>query len=712
MATFEEWLEQNYPDEKTVAKEKLLSTIDVNPQAAASSIRMAREEGVPIEFAPSEPDQNQQMQLNLRKNAQAVDSNPEFAKWLARQAPVVAGAVSDDIPNLSGLSLAAQEFNNILNAVSSSVPAFKSGAWGIVRAYGDLNTLPGDLGPSISGLADFYAKQQKRYAEDLLPQGDGLMPDAVYSGLQSAGLSLMSLPLAAISPAAMMAPGIAQVFGDSYSQARDTGLSAPAAMSHAIEMASFEGIFERMPAIKLVEDVFQGSGIFQTWMRQLASDVPGEIATAFTQNLTEWANLNPEKSVNDFLTEQPQAIKDTILATFTGATTTVLTVKGVEKIASKILRDDSAQREAAETGKALQKMAALAEASQVAKRDVETFEGFLQTALGNTPAENVYIDANALMQSGLAQALADKSPTVAAQLPQAMAGTMVKIPVAEVLGRFNQELKPLLAEMRTSPEGPSQREGEAFMAEKGPELEAEIERILTAEAKDSVIEQARNEIADEVAKAVIDTGRARPEVAQQYGRLVASFYTTMAERAGMNPKDLWEQRKVTVKAGEGAQGPLVQPGDGKIIRGSFDPSQLVIRLNKASDLSTFLHESGHLFFHLMTELASQPVVPESLVKDSDNLLAWLGVEPTPERSRRDVWLSMSLEEQTQYHETMARGFEKYLSEGKAPSVALESAFAKFRAWLLNVYKEALKLAQGRMGRVLDVNLNPEVRSHS
>lgn len=38
------------------------------------------------------------------------------------------------------------------------------------------------------------------------------------------------------------------------------------------------------------------------------------------------------------------------------------------------------------------------------------------------------------------------------------------------------------------------------------------------------------------------------------------------------------------------------------------------------------------------------------------------------------------------HEQWARGFEQYLMEGKAPSVELRSAFERFRAWLVSVYK--------------------------
>lgn len=46
------------------------------------------------------------------------------------------------------------------------------------------------------------------------------------------------------------------------------------------------------------------------------------------------------------------------------------------------------------------------------------------------------------------------------------------------------------------------------------------------------------------------------------------------------------------------------------------------------------------------------------------------------------------EEWKKFHETVARGFEQYLREGRAPSRKLEAAFARLRSWLLKVYEQA------------------------
>lgn len=120
----------------------------------------------------------------------------------------------------------------------------------------------------------------------------------------------------------------------------------------------------------------------------------------------------------------------------------------------------------------------------------------------------------------------------------------------------------------------------------------------------------------------------------------------------------------------------------------------VISLLKNADLSTFLHESGHFFLEVHSDIASRADAPDSIKADSDTLLKWFGVKDM------DAWRGMSLEEQRPFHEQFARGFEAYLFDGKAPNAEMQGVFSKFRSWLLNVYKSLSNL---------HVDLTPEVR---
>lgn len=111
-----------------------------------------------------------------------------------------------------------------------------------------------------------------------------------------------------------------------------------------------------------------------------------------------------------------------------------------------------------------------------------------------------------------------------------------------------------------------------------------------------------------------------------------------------------------------------------------------VALNKNADLSTFLHESGHVFLELFADLAAREDAPERVREDWSTALKWMGVGDRSEIKR-------------EHHEKWARTFEAYLMTGKAPSAALVGAFERFRLWLKNVY---------RMITSLNAQLSPEI----
>ena len=120
--------------------------------------------------------------------------------------------------------------------------------------------------------------------------------------------------------------------------------------------------------------------------------------------------------------------------------------------------------------------------------------------------------------------------------------------------------------------------------------------------------------------------------------------------------------------------------------------EISIRLLERADLSTFLHETGHFYLEVLGDLATGELAtgkpaPADLVRDYQAILDWLGV-----KSRDEI--------KVEHHEQFARGFEAYLREGKAPSAGLRAAFAKFRAWLVAIYRSIARL---------DVKLTDEVR---
>ncbi len=132
-------------------------------------------------------------------------------------------------------------------------------------------------------------------------------------------------------------------------------------------------------------------------------------------------------------------------------------------------------------------------------------------------------------------------------------------------------------------------------------------------------------------------------------------------------------------------------------RGFYSPSEVLIRLNETSDLSTFLHEFAH-FAYDMEIRANGTLMPsingwfkrnsEEVVKEAqqtnqsvteEDLNLYLDEGTTGDTAKDSAFMVAT-------HEQFARGFETYLMEGKAPSIELRNAFRTFARWLTQVYK--------------------------
>lgn len=122
---------------------------------------------------------------------------------------------------------------------------------------------------------------------------------------------------------------------------------------------------------------------------------------------------------------------------------------------------------------------------------------------------------------------------------------------------------------------------------------------------------------------------------------------------------------------------LYQKARGKI-RLATEDAKAAITLFKSADASTFIHETGHHWLDEMMRYAKEDDAPASLLKDRDTVNQWLGVKDGEEIARAQ-------------HEKFARGFERYLMEGTAPSKELAGVFAKFKKWLTDIYQTVLKL---------------------
>lgn len=125
-----------------------------------------------------------------------------------------------------------------------------------------------------------------------------------------------------------------------------------------------------------------------------------------------------------------------------------------------------------------------------------------------------------------------------------------------------------------------------------------------------------------------------------------------------------------------ARGSITFTGDGRAL----------IQLFQSRNLSTFLHETGHLWLEELKADASSPDAPQQVRDDWAAVEKFLGLKP-----------GQAFE--VEHHEKFAETAERYFMEGRAPSAGLGAAFQRFKDWLVWIYKTVSSL-----GSPIDDNL--------
>jgi hypothetical protein len=166
-----------------------------------------------------------------------------------------------------------------------------------------------------------------------------------------------------------------------------------------------------------------------------------------------------------------------------------------------------------------------------------------------------------------------------------------------------------------------------------------------------------------------------PEEADAASALVAAHYDARAARFG--------GAKGTAQELYTAEAPQIEAAakgrKGEAGRTVIDDGQATIRLMQTADASTFIHETGHAWLEELMGDARDERAPGELRGDAKTTLNWLGLDVDADSIP------------TRAHEKFARGFERYLMEGRAPAAGLARVFDQFKQWLTQIYQTVARL---------------------
>lgn len=238
------------------------------------------------------------------------------------------------------------------------------------------------------------------------------------------------------------------------------------------------------------------------------------------------------------------------------------------------------------------------------------------------------------------------------------------IPAAEQLEVLRRDLAPENVEIRSLDDGTFEVETPRGIVAAANENEAiAIARREGAGQAIGALAQRAPTIRQQVLNDLRAAGRTFRE-AEAAAMLVAERYASRGERLGIPAQDLFDR-----------DFPSISRGGESRNRGMYRTATNELVLFDKADASTFIHEMGHRWFKEFSDDAKLPDAPADLVRDFEVAREWLR-EAGGERAQQEMW---------------ARGFERYLMEGVAPSSRLARVFEQFRDWLTRIYQTVTRL---------------------
>lgn len=413
----------------------------------------------------------------------------------------------------------------------------------------------------INQLAQNYGTGAGNYGGDV-----GRM---VAGGAASAFQNAMMLGMAGtIAPAvantrmAVAGPLIpmgAMTAGNEYQKARDAGLPIGQSLAYAGSQGGIEMATEALPFGILVDDIKASMPIAKIIGKQLlAENVEEQIAT-HAQDFNEWINLHPEKTIGDYLKERPNAA----LQTFVQTTVATLLLAGPGSIAMRSNYLDMQRADAAMAQKRADALAAMhqaAAASKTLQRDRQTFEEIVAAQTKDGPVADVYIDAQVLNQSGLADQVVADSPSAAEQYQAALeTGAQIRIPVSEYAARIAPQAyaQQLVEDVRFDPMEMSLREAKDYQQSGAmQDLEKAISGIIGDKAQSDAFTASREAVKQQVLDNLNALGRFTPQKNELDATLIAARSATMAAKLGITPEQFFQDHLLKVVS-EGAGGQVL-----------------------------------------------------------------------------------------------------------------------------------------------------------
>lgn len=555
--------------------------IEANPDAAARSTQLAQRYGLPPgvidEFKP-----DYETRAKVEDSLAGLEQAPKLRGWLAADMNN-AKVAHDDLGNLGALETTLRPIASAAKWLTGAPgarstlggdlqAAYFSGSRGAAGTFGALSRTAGTplaflenfesiggnplfrLSEGFMAIADKAEAQRKAAAG----KSDTWLGGAVSSGMQSLFQNAPGMALALVpggQPAALAAMGVT-TGGQSYQEDIAKGRGHWTSLLHGASDATIEIGTEMGPLSGLVDNIKAGTPLLTTMLKNAWAENKGEQVATLLQDLNDWAvnGVNEGKTFRDYLKERPEAAAQTAIATLVGAAGNVSLLHSVQTAADNATGTQRTAQQAEEHAKVLEEVLKTAGASKLLERSPETLRAYMQE-LADEGTPSIYLDSAKLVEAGVdLQALAQTVPSIAAQLDQVESGGDLVVPTGELLtGAIgNEYAQALVDNARTDVTGMSRIEAQAYMQEKGNDIQAEVERVMAQRENDAEFKAGRDQVQAQILTQLTELKRFTARVNERYAELAASFYAVMAARTGMTVQQFADVYRLGFSAKESA----------------------------------------------------------------------------------------------------------------------------------------------------------------
>jgi len=599
----------------------------VDPDKTAQALDLAERAGVPPLVAQNDPS-GVERALRLSELRRQRTESPRLSEWLIVN-PSNFDIAHDDTENLGWWEYVSRPVGALASGVVDA--SMQAGAnaiqWGINAVNAEViarDPEVAEAGKIFTGAADALGAEARKagaaVGEYLAPRTGDATFDSVLDGTRSLGNTAVWIGAAVIKrdPSIAMAGMSATTAVNEYGRARDEGLDHTAAARFGSYQGLIEGATEMLPMKWLVGDIVAKTPIGETILRQLGAEIPSEQLATLLQDAVDWAELNPDKTLGEFIAERPDAAYRTFIATAVGTAAQTGIAKATDAGAEK-LDQNYQQKRAEEIANMIRAMGDKAADSKLLKRMPEKYREAVTAITKDGPLENIRVDGEAFselaQEKGLTvERLAQAFRIDAAEALTAIeAGQDVVIPsgnYAAVIQTAKKEIGIGGAEIHTAFAPNIRLRADDFTAK---EVEA-MKKIVSDEQAARAASEGENSFADSADRVREDsrqrlaaTGRFNAETTAIQSSIPAEFIITLAERTGQDPEALWKDFAARAESKlQTEEGELAQSGERAPIEADDD---MVVRASEAmSEYSFAVWKAAAIEARTNQQIADDPEI--------------------------------------------------------------------------------------------------------